>query len=151
MRTHRLAHQAPVHGISQARTLEGEAISSSRGSSQPRDQTRASCIFCTGRRVLYHWATREAERRVISNRWHLNDHILDARFSFMFTFSFKPAFASLWRSRWLSCTEFSCQWRRNRRHEFDLCVGKISWRRKWQPPPVFLPGKSHGQRSLVEG
>ena len=27
--------------------------------------------------------------------------------------------------------------------------GNISWRRKWQPTPVFLPGKSHGQRSLV--
>ena len=27
--------------------------------------------------------------------------------------------------------------------------GSISWRRKWQPTPVFLPGKSHGQRSLV--
>ena len=25
----------------------------------------------------------------------------------------------------------------------------ISWRRKWQPTPVFLPGKSQGQRSLV--
>ena len=28
-------------------------------------------------------------------------------------------------------------------------VGKISWRRKGQPTPVFLPGESHGQRSLV--
>ena len=28
-------------------------------------------------------------------------------------------------------------------------VGKIPWRRKWQPTPVFWPGKSHGQRSLV--
>jgi len=28
-------------------------------------------------------------------------------------------------------------------------VGKIPWRRKWQPTPVFLPGKSHGWRSLV--
>ena len=27
--------------------------------------------------------------------------------------------------------------------------GKILWRRKWQPTPVLLPGKSHGQRSLV--
>jgi len=27
-------------------------------------------------------------------------------------------------------------------------VGKIPWRRKWQPTPVFLPGESHGQRSL---
>ena len=32
---------------------------------------------------------------------------------------------------------------------FDPWVGKISWRRKWQPTPVFLPGESHGQRSLV--
>ena len=36
-----------IHGISQARVLEWVAISSSRGSSQPRDQTQASCI--TGR------------------------------------------------------------------------------------------------------
>ena len=28
-------------------------------------------------------------------------------------------------------------------------VGKIPWRKKWQPTPVFLPGKSHGERSLV--
>ena len=28
-------------------------------------------------------------------------------------------------------------------------IGKIPWRRKWQPTPVFLPGESHGQRSLV--
>ena len=28
-------------------------------------------------------------------------------------------------------------------------VGTFPWRRKWQPAPVFLPGKSHGQRNLV--
>ena len=43
-----------VPGISQARILEWVAISSSRGSSQPRDQTRVSCI---GRLILYYWAT----------------------------------------------------------------------------------------------
>ena len=32
---------------------------------------------------------------------------------------------------------------------FNPWVGKISWRRKWQPTPVFLSGKSHGRRSLV--
>ena len=32
---------------------------------------------------------------------------------------------------------------------FDPWVGKIPWRRKWQSTPVLLPGKSHGQRSLV--
>ena len=31
----------------------------------------------------------------------------------------------------------------------DLWVGKIPWRRKWQPTPVFLPGESPGQRSLL--
>ena len=30
-----------------------------------------------------------------------------------------------------------------------LISGKIPWRRKWQPTPVFLPGKSHGHRSLA--
>ena len=32
---------------------------------------------------------------------------------------------------------------------FDPWVQKIPWRRKWQPTPVFLPGESHGLRSLV--
>ena len=36
-----------------------------------------------------------------------------------------------------------------RRPGFDPWFGKMPWRRKWQPTPVFLPGKSHGQRSLA--
>ena len=32
---------------------------------------------------------------------------------------------------------------------FDSRVGKVPWRRKWQPTPVFLPGESHGQKSLA--
>ena len=36
-----------------------------------------------------------------------------------------------------------------RRREFDHWVGKIPWRRAWQPTPVFLSGESHGQRSLA--
>jgi len=36
-----------------------------------------------------------------------------------------------------------------RRPRFNLWVGKIPQRRKWQPTPVFLPGKSHNQRSLA--
>ena len=40
----------------------------------------------------------------------------------------------------------TCQFRRP---TFDPWVGKILWRREWQPTPIFLPGKSHGQRSLV--
>ena len=48
--------------------------------------------------------------------------------------------------RWFSGKESSCQCRR---HGFNPWDSKIPWRRKWQPTPVCLPGKSHGQRSLV--
>ena len=49
-----------VHGIFQARILEWIAISFSRGSSWPRDQTCVSYISCIGRQILHHWATWEA-------------------------------------------------------------------------------------------
>ena len=45
--------------------------------------------------------------------------------------------------------ESACQCRRHKTQEFAPWVKKIPWRRKWQPSPVSLPGKSHGQRSLV--
>ena len=41
------------------------------------------------------------------------------------------------------------QCRRPRRHRIDPWVWKIPWRRAWQPTPLFLPGESHGQRSLA--
>ena len=46
--------------------------------------------------------------------------------------------------------ELACQCRRCKRCEFDPWVGKIPWRKAWQPTPVFLPGESHGQRSLAD-
>ena len=45
--------------------------------------------------------------------------------------------------------EHACQCRKHKRRGFDPWVGKIPWRKAWQPTPVFLPGESHGQRSLV--
>ena len=45
--------------------------------------------------------------------------------------------------------EPNCQCRRHKRRGFSPWVGKIPWRRTWQPTPGFLPGESHGQRSLV--
>ena len=52
----------------------------------------------------------------------------------------------LWASlvaQWLSiCMQYT-------KLRFDPWVGKIPWRREWQPTPAFLPGKSHGQRSLA--
>ena len=81
----------------------------------------------------------------------------------------KIILTALWSRGWIACQLYihprqvkqrlglarcsgkksACQCRRHRRHRFDPWVGKIPWRRKWQPTPVFLPGKSHGQRSLV--
>ena len=48
-----------LYRILQARILEWVAMPSSRGSSQPRDRTLVSCVFCTGRRILYQCATCE--------------------------------------------------------------------------------------------
>ena len=45
--------------------------------------------------------------------------------------------------------EPTCQCRRHKRCRFSPWVGKIPWRRARQPTPVFLPGESHEQRSLV--
>ena len=47
---------------------------------------------------------------------------------------------------WFSDEESTCQCRRLR---FNPWVRKIPWRRKWQPTPVFLPGESHEQRTLM--
>ena len=44
---------------------------------------------------------------------------------------------------------FKLVYRRLKRHRLDPWVGKMPWRRKWQPTLVFLPEESHGQRSLV--
>ena len=48
-----------------------------------------------------------------------------------------------------SSKEPPCQCRKQKRPGFDPWVGKTPWRRKWQPTPAFLPGESHGQRSLA--
>ena len=54
---------------------------------------------------------------------------------------------SLWGGH--SGKESACQCRRCKKRVFDPWDKKISWRKKWQPTPLCLPGKSHGQRILV--
>ena len=61
-----------------------------------------------------------------------------------FNFSFHCIYWLPWWLRWLSVC-LQC-----RRPRFEPWVGKIPWRRKWQPTPGLLPGKSHGQRNLVD-
>ena len=53
------------------------------------------------------------------------------------------------RPKWCSGKESVCRCRRLKRHRFNIWVGKIPWRRKWQLTPVFLTEECHGQRSLA--
>ena len=77
-----------VQWILQARILEWVAISSSRGSSQPRYGIRVSCVSCIGRQVLYDQATWEApierkeERLEVNDVYQLNLSICQEKNSF---------------------------------------------------------------------
>ena len=77
-----------VHWILQARILEWVAISSSRGSSQPRYGIWVSCVSCIGRQVLYDQATWEApierkeERLEVNDVYQLNLSICQEKNSF---------------------------------------------------------------------
>ena len=46
-----------------------------------------------------------------------------------------------------SCKELASQYRGSKRCGFDPWVGKVPWRRAWQPTLAFLPGEFHGQRN----
>jgi len=61
-------------------------------------------------------------------------------------FSRQELVCSIEASWWLIGKESTCQCKKLR---FDLWVGKTTWKRKWQPTSVFLPKKSHKQRSLA--
>ena len=67
---------------------------------------------------------------------------------FVFCFFFSIALARGFPGG-TSGKEPTCWCKRCRRHRFNPGVGKIPWRRKWQPTLVFLPGEAHGQRSLA--
>ena len=70
---------------------------------------------------------------------------LNPRFPVGFSSCFWTKFHCLWNRGWpprgLSGKESACQCRSR---GFDPWVGKVPWRRKWQPTPGFLPGESHG-------
>ena len=79
-------------------------------------------IYQNCRRVLYHWATREAlfNSPLLTKEGFPGDSVVKKN---------SPANAG--------------------DMGFGLWVGMIPWRRKWQPTPVFLPGEFYGQKSLA--
>ena len=71
----------------------------------------------------------------------------DSSFVFLLLISnLIPSWSKNGLPKWRSGKESTCQCRR---HRLNPWVKKIPWRRKWQPTPVFLLGKFHGQRSLT--
>ena len=80
-----------VQGISQAGILEWAAISCSRGSSQPRNQTCLSRISCVGRQILFHRGTWEAHDvndeadQFTQRKAHLSRHDLTSNDTYTYT------------------------------------------------------------------
>ena len=96
----------------------------------------------------------------VTKMWKVNwIKTFQKKFEFQFQLFKKKKKAKLRNSleiQWLegfpdgaSGKEPACQCRRHHRLGYNTWVGKIPWRREWQPTPVLLPGDSHGLRSLV--
>ena len=120
-----------VHDISHTGTLEWVAISFSRGSSWPRDQTWVSCVPCNGRQIL-------------CQLLHLG--ILEkAMAPHSSTLAWKiPWTEEPGRPQSMGLLGVGHDW------ATSLSLFRfMHWRRKWQPTPVFLPGGSQGRGSLV--
>jgi uncharacterized membrane protein len=80
--------------------------------------------------------------KIFQRIWILTYFLISyAKFSEYFL-SLKYKYICMYLLWWLSGTESACQCRRC---EFDPWVGKIPWRRKWQPTPGFLFRKSPGR------
>ena len=110
-----------THGISQARVLEWVAISFSRGSSQPRDRTRVSCI--AGRRFTI-WTTREAVK-IWSYPYNLNMELGLFQFVYFFSLWVVVAFSSC--GAWVShCSGSSLQNAGSRPKFFSRCSMQAS-------------------------
>ena len=108
-----------VHGILQERILEWVAISFLREFSRPRNQTQVSYI---AGRFFTDWATKEARNSIKVAELH--------------TFKRASQVALVVKNPPASTGD-------NKKHGFNPWVGKIPWRRAWQPTPVFLPWESH--------
>ena len=82
-----------VHGILHARILEWVVISSSRGSSWPRDQT---CLFSIGTRILYYCTTWEAPYYIVDLCWNTIFSLLKPLLCFQFLNAFSPLLEIKW-------------------------------------------------------
>ena len=125
-----------VHGILQVRILERIAVSSSSGFSQSRDWISIS--FC-----LLHWQAGSLP----SYRAELSYMAATSPVKLLSTFEMWPTQLICYLS--IKYTSDTKTLKKISIFFFFTIYYMSKWRRKWQPTPVFLPGKSHRQRSLV--
>ena len=129
-----------------------------RGSSRPGDWTRGvSCIFCSSGEFFTAESPRKPPKLLYPGQmltafiitiwkkgwWQCVQDNFSLRI--IMRFLIRSLMCSGELPWWLSAKESACQCKR---HGFNPWAEKIPWRRKWLPTPVFLPGKSHRQRSL---
>ena len=145
------------HKIFQARILEWVAISSSRGPSQPRDQTHVSRISCIGRWILYYSAPREAAYKSLQKILISIKQKVTYKSADVFTTSEKAMVTHCntlaWKIPW-AAEPGRLQSVGSLRVGHDWATSLLlftfmHWRRKWQPTPIFLPGQSQRRGSLV--
>ena len=114
------------------------------GAFQPQGERREvskgeKCLVCGGEEFLYWGST----VRLFGYVWW--SRVLDSNkreLAYMYYYMGFPGGA---RGK-----EPTCQCRRHKKCGFDPWTGKIPWRKAQEPTPVFLPGESHGQRSLMD-
>ena len=127
-------------GILQARILECVAMPSSRDSSQTLNIILGFCYFA----CYIHLGASPGPANMCTS-WERSSSLGSRPWQWLL--ALQKILRVLLRFPWWLRESSVCL--RCRRPGFDPWVGKIPWRRKWQPTPVLLPGKSHGQRSLV--
>ena len=131
-----VACQSPLPmGFLQASVLKWFAMPSSRGSSQPRDQTYISYVSSPALACRFFTAS-------VTWRKHIKSSVLKG--NGQFTRASQVVVVVKKKKK-----KTTCQYRRYKSCGFNLWVKKIPWRRAWQPTLVFLPAESHWQRSLA--
>ena len=129
-------HSWNIFAVKRIETESSKVTAKDGGWGEMGSRRRAGVVYCTWRFSLAQWKVflREERKTLEYSIFH------------------KDFFGGNLARGFLDGTggkELICQCRRQKRPSFNSWVGKIPWRRVWQPTPVFLPEKSHGQRSLV--
>ena len=141
----------PVHGIFQAKTMDSVSISYSRGSSRPRNGPYVSSISWIGRWIFFFTMALPGKSEV--HCWRLGCDLKKCCTWFVEKEMATHSSTLAWKTPWTEEPgRLQSMGSRRIGHNWETLLSFFTlmpWRRKWQPTPVFLPGESQRQRSLV--